>query len=105
MLFNVIGWTIIHSIWQSFGLLALLKLFLGLTDVRRSGWRYMMALGALGLAVMGVLATFFWEWRAFAGQGRVAVGGGVVPALPGAVGVVAAEGGVTGFSLLSWLER
>ena len=37
MLFSVIGWTIIHSLWQCLGLLAALKLFLGLVDVRRSG--------------------------------------------------------------------
>ena len=105
MLFNVIGWTIIHSLWQSFGLLALLKLFLGLTDVRRSGLRYMMALGTLGVAIVGVLWTFVWEWRAFAGV-RVAVdGGGAAGLLPVATGGVVAAAGATGFSLLSWLER
>ena len=81
MVFSVIGWTIIHSLWQCLGLLAVLRLVLGLTDVRRSAVRYAAALGVLGLAVAGVLATFFWEWRAFSGVGVSPVVG--VVARPG----------------------
>src|SRR5258707_2694271 len=83
MLFSVIGWTIIHSLWQCLGLLAGLKLFLGLTDVRRSAIRYAAALGVLILAMGAMLGTFLWEWRGFWGGvgggwggGGVGLGGG-----------------------------
>ena len=97
-LLRVIGWTIIHSLWQCLGLLALLKLFLSVTSLRRSGLRYGAAIGVLGLAALSGLLTFVWEYRVLggdgsgavlgrvAGAGAVATGGSVVEA-PGVEGV------------------
>jgi hypothetical protein len=91
-LFRVIGWTIIHSLWQCLGLLALLKLFLSVVPLRRSGLRYGVALGVLGVAVLGGLMTFAWEYWVFdsggvgggfglqVGGGPVVTGGGMVKA-------------------------
>ncbi len=63
----MIGWTIIHSLWQCLGLLALLKLFLSVVPLRRSGLRYAVALGVLGVAVVGGLVTFAWAYRLLGG--------------------------------------
>jgi bla regulator protein blaR1 len=68
-LLRVIGWTIIHSMWQCLGLLALLKLFLAVVPLRRSGLRYRAALWVLGVAVLGGLLTFAWEYRVLGGGG------------------------------------
>jgi beta-lactamase regulating signal transducer with metallopeptidase domain len=86
-LFRVIGWTIIHSLWQCLGLLALLKVFLFFTPLRRSGLRYGAAIGFLGLAVLGGLLTFTWEYRVLGGGGAGtalgrAVGAGAHAGLP-----------------------
>lgn len=104
MVFSVIGWTIIHSLWQCLGLLAGLKLFLGMTDMRWSRLRYDLALGVMGLALLGVLGTFVWEWRSLAGV-RVAAGGeGVQLAWGVATGAVV-EGGATESTVLAWLAK
>lgn len=104
MVFSVIGWTIIHSLWQCFGLFAALKLVLGLVDARCSDLRYGAALGVLGLAVLGVLGTFVWEWRAFA---PVAAAGGVGVAAPvvGVQGVVVVLGAGTSYSVFAWMAK
>lgn len=84
-LLRVIGWTIIHSLWQCLGLLALLKVFLSIVPLRRSGLRYGAAIGVLGLAAFCGMLTFVWEYRVLgsggseAGLGRVA-GVGIVAA-------------------------
>jgi beta-lactamase regulating signal transducer with metallopeptidase domain len=85
-------------------LLAGLKLFLGFVDVRRSGIRYLAALGVLGLAMFCLLGTFFWEWRAFSGMGIAEAGGGAVRQGP-VVDVVLAPGRAAGFSLVYWLSK
>ena len=80
-LFRVIGWTIIHSLWQCLGLLALLKVFLLLTPSRRSGLRYLVAISMLGGAVLSGLLTFLWEYRILdsggVGVGRAVTGAAV----------------------------
>jgi bla regulator protein blaR1 len=82
-LFRVIGWTIIHSLWQCLGLLALLKVFLLFTPMRRSRLRYVVAIAVLGSAVLGGLFTFMWEYRVLdsagvgAGLGRALTAGAV----------------------------
>ena len=103
MIFSVIGWTIIHSLWQCLGLLAVLKLILGFTDMRRSGARYAVALGVLGMAVSGVLATFIWEWKAFvpAAFSTAALAGG--GAAVRSAGGVWTGGGMKDAGLLPWL--
>jgi beta-lactamase regulating signal transducer with metallopeptidase domain len=104
MVFSVIGWTIIHSLWQCLGLFAGLKLVLGLVDLRRSDLRYGAALGALGLAVVGVLGTFVWEWRAFVPAAAVGGFGAVAPVV-GVKGIVSVEGAGPGYSVFSWLTK
>lgn len=105
MVFSVIGWTIIHSLWQCLGLLAGLKLFLAFFDVRRSRVRYAAVVGVLGLAVVGVLGTLVWEWRAFVPgslvSGTAAGGGAIAPV----VGAASAQGGVRGYGALAFLAR
>jgi hypothetical protein len=88
-LLRVIGWTIIHSLWQCLGLLALLKLFFSVMPLRRSGLRYGAAIGMLGLAVFGGLLTFVWEYRVLGGGGSGAGLGRV-----DGVGAVAAGGSI-----------
>ena len=105
MVFTVIGWTIIHSLWQCLGLVAGLKLFLGFVDVRRSGVRYAAALGVLGLAVVSVLATFVWEWRAMGGSVAPAVAGGGGVAEIGTGVVMAAPGAGADLAWQVWLAR
>jgi beta-lactamase regulating signal transducer with metallopeptidase domain len=105
MVVSVIGWTIIHSLWQCLGLLGVLKLFLGLVDVRRSGMRYTAALGVLGVAVVCVLATFLYEWSVLAEVRTAAIGGGVVRPGMAAVGMVEAPGMAGGSSLVFWLAK
>lgn len=101
-LFRVIGWTIIHSLWQCLGLLALLKLFLSVTPLRRSGLRYGAAIGMLGLAALGGILTFAWEYRLLGGSGagtplgRMIGSGAAAAGLP-IVNAPIAEGG------LGWL--
>ncbi len=70
--FRVIGWTIIHSLWQCLGLLALLKVFLLLTPLRRSGLRYAAASVVLATAVLSGLLTFVWEYCVLGGAGVAA---------------------------------
>src|ERR1700735_1270287 len=101
-LFRVIGWTIIHSLWQCLGLLALLKVFLLFTPMQRSRLRYVVAIAVLGSAVLGGLFTFMWEYRVLdsagvgAGLGR-AVTAGVVT-----VGADAVKAPLAG--PMGWLE-
>jgi hypothetical protein len=88
-LFTVVGWTMIHSLWQCLGLLALQKLLLGFADLRRSALRYAMSLGVLALAAVVVMVTFCWEWRRLMGgsglPGIPAEMGALVPMLVGGV--------------------
>jgi BlaR1 peptidase M56 len=103
-LFGVIGWTMIHSLWQCLGLLALLKLVLGVADLRRSAVRYAIAAGVMVVAAGLVAGTFWWEWRRMIGEGGVVAGAaGTGPAL-GVRGVPATGAGPIG-PVLSWLER
>src|SRR3984957_6783124 len=101
-LFRVIGWTIIHSLWQCLGLLALLKVFLVFTPMRRSRLRYVVAIAVLGSTVLGGLFTFMWEYRVLdsvrvgAGLGRVVTAGAVT------VGADAVKGPLAG--PVGWLE-
>lgn len=104
MVVSVIGWTIIHSLWQCLGLLGALKLFLGFIDVRRSGVRYAAALWVLGLAVGCVLSTFLFEWRVFAGLRTTATGGVERPG-SAAIDVVEIQGMAPGASFVYWLAK
>jgi beta-lactamase regulating signal transducer with metallopeptidase domain len=90
--------------WQCLGLFAGLKLVLGVVDLRRSDLRYGAALGALGLAVAGVLGTFVWEWRAFVPAAAVGGFGAVAP-IVGVKGVVLVEGVGPGYPVFSWLTK
>ena len=107
MLFSVIGWTIIHSLWQCLGLLAVLKLSLGLIDLRRSALRYAVASGVLGMAVTAVLVTFVWEWKVFGSaaffSAAVAGRGGATGPLADGAGVALAGGDWSANGSLWWL--
>jgi beta-lactamase regulating signal transducer with metallopeptidase domain len=115
-LFRVIGWTIIHSLWQCLGLLALLKVFLLFTPMRRSRLRYDVAIAVLGSAVLGGLCTLLWEYRVLdsagvgAGLGRavtaavVTVGAGAVKApLAGPLGWLGMLGRLSPWLAVGWL--
>lgn len=106
MVFSVIGWTIIHSLWQCLALAAALKLFLGLIDIRKSETRYAVALGVLGMSVVCVVATFVWEWRVFepaAFSPGIVGGGRAAGSMTTASGAVPAGGDRNGLGPLWWL--
>lgn len=116
-LFRVIGWTIIHSLWQCLGLLALLKLFLSVVPLRRSGLRYAAAIGVLGVGVLGGLMTFAWEYRVLdrigggpglglsGGAGSVVLNEGMVKALTvdGETGWLGLLGRLSPWLAMGWL--
>jgi hypothetical protein len=116
-LLRVIGWTIIHSLWQCLGLLALLKVFLLLTPLRRSGLRYVVAIAVLGGAVLSGLLTFLWEYRVLDsggvgfGLGRAVTGAAVAagvdaveaPMLNGAMGWLGLLGSLSPWLAVGWL--
>ena len=108
-LLRVIGWTIIHSLWQCLGLLVLLKVFLLLMPVRRSGLRYVVAVAVLGSAVLSGLLTFVWEYRVLGGAGSGTVLGRVdgveaIAAAGSIVQVPMAEGAAVWLGLLGRLS-
>jgi len=94
----------IHSLWQGLGFFAALKVVLGFVDVRRSEFRYSAALGVLGLAVLGVLGTFVWEWRAIVPSAVAGGFGGVAPVV-GGKGVAWVENVGTGYPAFAWLTK
>jgi bla regulator protein blaR1 len=115
-LFRVIGWTIIHSLWQCLGLLALLKVFLLFTPMRRSRLRYVVAIALLGSAVLSGLFTFMWEYRVLdgagvrAGLGRAVAAGAVTVGadtlkapLAGSMGWLGVLGRLSPWLAVGWL--
>jgi bla regulator protein BlaR1 len=72
-LFHAAGWTILHSVWQSLLLLAVLKIFLAIVSDRRSGTRYAVSLGVLFAAVLWSLITFIREYQSAVGNPAIAV--------------------------------
>ena len=62
-IFKVIGWTIIHSFWQSAILFAILKLFLLVINKKRSELRYFFALITLVAITVCSVITFLYEYK------------------------------------------
>jgi bla regulator protein BlaR1 len=58
---NALGWTLIHSIWQSAILLAAALACIRLIGKNSSGFRYLTACAAMGLIVVSAAATYVYE--------------------------------------------
>ncbi len=66
-IFKVIGWSIIHSIWQFLILFAVLKVLLLVINRKRSTLRYYTGLIILSTAVICSVFTFWHEYNLFFG--------------------------------------
>ncbi|BDU74695.1 M56 family metallopeptidase [Mesoterricola silvestris] len=116
-LFQALGWTLVHSLWQGAGLGLLAWAGLRLLRSRTPGARYLLACGALGALPLASLATFALCWPAPLPQGVVLVADaaqaadwrGVLGAhLPQACAVWMAGVTVMGLRLLGgwyWIQR
>ncbi len=67
-----LGWTLLHFCWQGAAIAAIFAVVDRLTSQARSGLRYFVALGALGLMPLVVIATFAREMHSIAMQAPVA---------------------------------
>ena len=67
-IFKVIGWSIIHSIWQFLILFAVLKVLLLLINRKNSTLRYYTGLLILSAAIICSVFTFWHEYKLFFGS-------------------------------------
>ncbi len=67
-IFKVIGWSIIHSIWQFLILFAVLKILLLLINRKNSNLRYYTSLMILSAAIICSIFTFWHEYKLFFGS-------------------------------------
>jgi len=84
-IFKVIGWSIIHSIWQFLILFALLKVLLLLINRKSSTLRYYTGLIILGAAIICSVFTFLHEYRLFFDNGTQIITTATYPAKSGSV--------------------
>ncbi len=67
-IFKVIGWSIIHSIWQFLILFAVLKVLLLVINRKNSNLRYYTGLLILSAAIICSVFTFWHEYKLFFGS-------------------------------------
>ena len=67
--FKVIGWSIMHSVWQSLILLTALKIVLAVIRKKDSDLRYFIAISFLSAAIICTVFTFQHEYNLFLGDG------------------------------------
>src|ERR1700743_1904584 len=67
-IFKVIGWSIIHSLWQFLILFAALKVLLLLINRKNSNLRYYISLMILSAAIICSIFTFWYEYNLFFGN-------------------------------------
>jgi beta-lactamase regulating signal transducer with metallopeptidase domain len=84
-IFKVIGWSIIHSMWQFLLLFAVLKVLLLIINRKRSTLRYYTALIIFGAAIGCSLLTFLHEYRLFFDNGTQTITTATYPAASGSV--------------------
>jgi beta-lactamase regulating signal transducer with metallopeptidase domain len=68
-IFKALGWTIIHSMWQSLILFLVLKCVLLVIRKENSSYRYVSSLAILSSIVLCTFFTFFHEYKLFIGDG------------------------------------
>lgn len=56
---QTIGWTLIHSLWQSLVIFLVLLIVLRAVPTRSAAARYALSVGALSVTIVGALVTFF----------------------------------------------
>ena len=61
--FRVIGWSLLHSVWQLFLVLTLLRLTLTFVDRQRPNLRYLISLGFLGISLLVTCFTLVHEYN------------------------------------------
>ena len=71
-LMQALAWTLLHFCWQAAAVAALFGGLNAMTARRSSNTRYLLALGALLLLLVGSLATFAYELNAGAASGQAA---------------------------------
>ncbi len=59
---ETIGWTIIHSIWQGFAVMALLWLVLKTISKKRANLRFNCSLFSLLVLILWPVSQFIWTW-------------------------------------------
>jgi len=69
---KVIGWTIIHSIWQSVILFVFLKCFLSIVDKKKANIRYIASICALATMMLLTLSSLWYEYNFYFGDHVVA---------------------------------